>query len=208
MKASGVCLLLILATEAVLGEVPESILGTWHFDAVRTISEHIDRVARSRPDVITTETAARQTAELTQLVDQPGPQATITFTEHKIISNAGDDRTLVPYRVIGGNSRLGIVESTDKEGYTSVVNIRLIEGGIAIETTNCQEQPEQCQRERRRAMEQLKERQQGEVATTSSSKPFTAIGSDQRQVVGPGSSLPRDDLSQPKWMYFKQALDE
>ena len=212
MKAFGICLLLILTPATTLGEAPESILGTWHFDLVRTMSENIDRVAQARPDVISVDIAETQKAALSDLAEQSNHQATITVTKDTIISTSADaGSTTMSYTVIGGNSRLVIVESTDHEGYESVVNIRLVEGGIAIETTNCQENPEQCQRERRRAMEQLRKKHHVDSSTNTvvdgSPDAFIAIGSSDEPRLGRlSSSPPRDDLSQPRWVYFKQVM--
>ena len=52
-----------------------------------------------------------------------------------------------------------IIESIDKDGFASVSHVRLVEGGIAMETTDCQAKPEQCERERRRTVERLKKQQ-------------------------------------------------
>lgn len=168
---------------------------------VRTMSEHIDRVADARPDLISLEQAQTQKATLIELVEKSNVQSTITITE-KTISSSGADITLMtrPYTVIAGNSRLVVVEFTDDDGYESVTNIRLVEGGIAIETTNCQEKPEQCQRERRRAMEQLDKRQQSISSVRIAS-------SDEPKIEGLTSSTPADSMSQPKWVYFKKLDD-
>ena len=85
MKAPGICLLLALTPATALGQFPESIVGTWILDPVRTISEHIDRVAQAHPDVISVDDAETQKAALSD-VKQANPQVTITFTEDTISS--------------------------------------------------------------------------------------------------------------------------
>jgi hypothetical protein len=208
MNLTRICLLLVLAPGSSVGEAPESILGTWHFDLVRTMTEHIDRVAQARPDLISAEAAALQKSQLPELAKQARAQATVTITEDTIISRTGDDRIQSSYRVIGGNSALVMIESTDEEGYTSVTHVRLVDGGIAIETTNCQEQPEQCERERRRAVEQLSNAQRQSSVPTDEPGAIAAMGSAGPLVDGAGSPQRHDGVSQPKWVYFKQAADE
>ncbi len=161
MRAFAICVLLILIPlETTLGETPESIIGTWQFDSVRTISEHFDRVAKARSDVIDHDQVEAMKAGLAVRAEEADPQVSMTITEDTITStNPNSGTTSAPYTVIGGNSRLFVIESTDDEGYAWVINIRLVEGGIAIETTDPETRPEQWERERRRAMEQITKRQ-------------------------------------------------
>ena len=211
MKGIVVGLMLILTPSTVFGEVPESIIGTWHFDLVRTMSEHIDRVAQARPDMISLEYAAAQKVAMAELAKQSKPQVTMTFTKDTVTSTNLDSRPIkMRYSVIGGNSRLIIAQTIDDEGYGSVVNIRLVENGIAIEPTNCREQPEQCERERRRAMEHFS-KTHGDDPTAvqgDSSVTFLAANSDEPTLDGLETSPPHDDISQPRWIYFKRADEE
>jgi len=82
MKALGI--VLFLASGASYGEVPESIVGVWRFDMVRTMSEHIDRLAKLRADVVTPEVAETQKAALQGLPSQIDTLPKLTITENTI----------------------------------------------------------------------------------------------------------------------------
>lgn len=166
---------------------------------VRTMSEHIDRVAQSRPEVASLESFQAQKSAAAISAEKSNPSITVTITKDTITSSSSNvEPATTPYTVIGGNSRLVVIESTDEEGYESVANIRLVEGGIAIETTNCQEQPEQCKRERQQAMEKLRKKQDENRSTNT-------VISNEASYDGIVSTPPRNDLSQPRWVYFKPA---
>lgn len=154
-----VFLLTLTLTQTTSAEVaPEAILGSWQFDSVRTMSEHIDSIARNRPDVVGLEQIESMKRSLAERAPQVDRQVIITFTEDVMISiNTTSGTTRFPYKIIGGNVGLVMIEFTDDYGYQSVVNIRLVEGGIAMETTDCRAQPQQCEREKRRAMNQMNE---------------------------------------------------
>jgi len=85
---------------------------------------------------------------------------TLEITEDTLTSKSSDFGEMAShYRVIGGNARMVVIEGTDAQGYKSIGNIHLVEGGLAIETTDCTNDPEPCERVRRRAMEQLRTKQ-------------------------------------------------
>jgi len=197
MRVIGILLLLVLTSVPASGEIPDSIVGTWNLDMLRTMNEHLDRMAQARPDVISSEIAQAQKSAMSKQTAQISTQVVITITKDSITTtNANAEPITTPYTVIGGNSRLVVVESKDPEGYESVVNIRLVEDGIAVETTNCREQPEQCKREQQRAVKQLKDK-----ADKNSS---TRVDYDSN-LDGAISSPPVDEMSQPKWVYLRKA---
>lgn len=190
-----------------LGETPESIVGTWQFDSVRTISEHVDRVAKARSDVIDHDQVEAMKAGLAARAEAADRQVSMTITEDTIMStNPNSGTTSAPYTVIGGNSRLFVIESTDDEGYAWVMNIRLVEGGIAIETTDPETRPEQWERERRRAMEQMTKSHID--ALRGSSDPVTDMVIVDNALGGAASLPTRDTESRIRLVYFRAATAE
>ncbi len=182
-------------------EAPESIIGTWHIDLGRTMTEHIDRVARARPDLLTVEAVESAKLSVAESSDQPSP-VTLTITEDEIVSQAtGAAPTTIPYTMVGGNSRLVIVEFTDEEGYKSVSHIRLVEGGIAIEPTNCRAYPEVCERQRARAVVKT----QSESSTVEAGGLSIAESGDLDEQRNADAEGPSEHPSQPRWFYFKRA---
>jgi len=205
MKALGI--VLFLASGASYGEVPESIVGVWRFDMVRTMSEHIDRLAKLRADVVTPEVAETQKAALQGLPSQIDFLPNMTITENTITNETAPGFNAT-YRVIGGNSRLVIIDGKNDAGFAWVGHIRLVEGGIALETTDCETYPEQCAYGRRRAITQ-----NGVVADANTIAAVTDGGeastelyiSGGTQVDGPSSTEIFHPPSQPKWLYFTRA---
>jgi len=195
MRVCGIFLLLILSSTTAWGEVPESILGAWKVDMVRTMNEHIDRIAQTYPDLGHVKDYEAARADLVKRAVEMNSQLIVTFSKNTITSaSAKMEPVTAPYTVIGGNSRLVVIESTDDDGYETVVNIRLVEGGIAFETTNCRDKPEQCKYERRKAIERSKE-----SGDKYSSTNFDI--DDERDIDG----VAVEDIYLPKWAYFEPA---
>lgn len=180
MKAFAVCFLSILTPATTLGAAPESILGTWQFDVVRTVREFLEQrpssgshpnspATKSRPEIVDLEQIAQTEASIarnyaadsseqhTRSSEAVNRQAIVVFTADTMTAINSESGTVsVPYKLIGGNVGLVVVQVTDDKGYESVLNIWLVESGIAVETTDCQTYPEQCVRERQRAKEIMK----------------------------------------------------
>jgi hypothetical protein len=206
MMKSILIAILFFASGECLAEVPDSIVGTWHFDTVRTMSNHIDQLAKARPDLLTPETASTQKAALEGLHTQSGRQLTLTITENTILNEAAPGFNAT-YRVIGGNSRLVIVDGKNDAGFTWVGHIRLVEGGIAFETIDCITYPEQCAYGTKQAIEQMrqhtgakeKKNDEGDVAVELRASGETSV------IDGLVGAEDAQTYSQPKWVYFKRA---
>lgn len=211
------CWLLVLAPLTSLGDVPESIIGTWRLDLPRTVEQLIDQ--HPRPSAEAPATDSTRAADGSSVVLAPAYQdhateladpsnTTMTITEATISTTSRDMATVtVPYRVIGGNSRLVMIETQDDAGNESVVNIRLVEDGLAIESTNCREKPEQCRREREQRM-----RQHSKQDPFTSPQSDSVLQSDGNTVVAGSLAEPELDPAhahplQPAWVYFKR-VDE
>ncbi|HEX7037328.1 MAG TPA: hypothetical protein VF210_16270 [Pseudomonadales bacterium] len=120
------CFLLLLIPMAASGGSPESIIGTWRLNLPRSVAEHMQLGWQTPPDCWGTEPASPDAAGVT-----------LEITEDTLTWTSDDLGPVTSHtRVVGGNARLAI-----------------------IETTNCEESPEQCERERRRAREQLRKAQ-------------------------------------------------
>ncbi len=144
MKAFTVYLLLSMVPTVTFGETPESILGTWQFDVGRTMTEHLERIAEDRPEISDTEQFKQAKASFARSSEY-NPQVQLTFTEDTMTSKVGGiGVTIGSYKLIGGNAGLMVIQSTDVKGQEFVNNIWLVEGGIAIETTDCETYHEQC----------------------------------------------------------------
>ncbi len=202
-------ILLFVAVAASAAEIPDSIVGTWQFDLLRTVSEQVDRVARLHPDIINPDMAKAQKSALSKSTDMPETHILLTVSEDTITVEGTDSfLTTNSYTVIGGNSRLLVVESTDEDGYRSVLNIRLVDGGIAVETTDCRNNPEQCERDLQRTKEKLRERYQGRSAENSPTDvdPAGAVLSAEGSILEGTLAAPdRDEVTRLKWVYFKPA---
>ena len=82
----------------------------------------------------------------------------VKITETTITTDTGNNKALdVPYRIIGGNSNLYIVEGTDVEGDQIVSSIELIPGGLRMQTMDCIQYPKKCDPEGSMAEHQLRE---------------------------------------------------
>jgi hypothetical protein len=102
--------------------------------------------------------------------------------------NEASGTNVIAYKVIGGNSRLVVLDATSKDIGSTVLNVRLVEGGIAIETLDCQSQPEVCDRKR-------EQRTQAENAISTTTK-VVSDGSE-------AASAKRTGPAQPQWIYFR-----
>ena len=200
-----VVLLVVFGTvcTAQASEPPESIIGTWQVDLVRTMTEHLERMAASgRASVDPAHIASMQATFSRQAVQQQIRSAAITITEDAIISsdpNSGTTR--IRYKVIGGNARLVVVESLD-DGFESVVNIRLVDTGIAIETTDCRTYPEECVRQQRRAIATVKKRtDQPSMLAASPDGLVVASACSEGECAGEPVQH-QQPTDQPRWVYF------
>ena len=198
MRVVGIFLLLSMISATALGEVPESIVGTWRLDMTRTMNEYFDQIVQAQPESKSAQLPQEARTVLAEQAEEMNPEVTFSITKDTMTVTQGNEEPInTPYTVIGGNSRLVIIESTDDNGYETVLNIRLVEGGIATETTNCREKPEQCKRERQRAAGQKEER------SDASSSTYT-VNDYESDIDGDITSTHVDQVSQPKWVYFKQ----
>ena len=198
-------LLALIAVNS-LAQAPDSIIGVWHFDAVRTMTEALERRAEKEPERFTREMVDAQRVSIASLPTQAVPEVTLTISETTISTkNRSMSATSYPYRVIGGNARLVIVEVTDEQGFQTITNVHLLEDGIAIGSTDCWQMPEQCARERRRALAQFK-KQAGSgtrTATIVDSEGDVSIVSGDDNAVIHGTTAP--EYQQPRLVYFKPA---
>ena len=187
-----ILIFLALANPTVcLAEIPESIVGKWEMDFVRTMSEFIDQALAANPGVATPEQIKEKKAELATRGPQADGQLTAIITNDTIrmITQQASGSELVTYKVIGGNSQLLILDATSEEVGSAVVNIRLVEGGIAIATLDCQTQPDVC--ERMRAQQRM-----GAEDSIN-----TAIDREGNEIRVEGT--PQTAITQPQWVYFK-----
>lgn len=206
------CWLLGVATSAAAGgQVPESLLGTWEIDLARTVNAHMKEVARARPELfgIVERGAAAPAIDTGQASRQP-PVVVVEITDDTIISrNRHTGSTEMRYRVIGGNSRLAILELTDGSGYQMVNQVRFVESGIAVRATDCLQHREWCEREMRRSAGPLSSQTAADgtgadleaMASTVASAPTGEADAD---VAGAASPVP----SQPRWIYFRAVADD
>ena len=199
MKAFTVYLLLSMTPTVAFGEIPESILGTWQFDEVRTITEHLDRLAEYRPEISDTEQFKQAKASIARNAETVNPQVQLTFTEDTMTSKTNSGVFSAPYTVIGGNEGLLVLQYTDDEGYENVNNIWLVEGGIAFEPTDCRANPEQCARERT-----LQRR--GPIVDESGSTVLIIEGQDLSGATY--SPPPGNPSKQPQRLYFTRVDPE
>ncbi|MCZ6853739.1 MAG: hypothetical protein O7G86_07450 [Gammaproteobacteria bacterium] len=114
-------------------------------------------------------------------------QMTAIITEDTIstigtsIANRQQTNTM-SYTVVGGNARLVVIDATMPDGNSFHMNIRLVEGGIAMETPDCQANPEVCEREREQQ--------------ATSTFAFSTGSEPQPRQTRPGPT-------QPQWIYFR-----
>ncbi len=190
MRLRVITFLTLLTPIVCLAGVPESIVGKWQFDSVRTASGFIDQVQAANPGAATPAQIAEQKSEFAKYGEQADRQLTATITSDTIrMVNKRGEPTFIAYKVIGGNSRLVILDATSAEIGNAVINIRLVEGGIAIETLDCQSQPDVCERMRE---------QQRRRAESTSNKTVAVVSA------GPGApSAERPGPTQPQWIYFR-----
>ena len=189
MTSRTISFLTLLIPIACFADVPESIIGKWQFDSVRTISESMDQVIAANPGVVTSEEIEKQKAGLAKQSSRIDRQVTAIITSDTIrMVNETSGPTVLTYKVIGGNSRLVILDAKSEDVDSAVINIRLVEGGIAIETLDCQAQPEVC--------EHTREQQTHAVDTTNTAVTVVSEGSG-------AHSANRIVPSQPQWIYFR-----
>ena len=192
MTRRTITFLTLLIPIACFADVPESIIGKWQFDSVRTIGESIDRMIVANPGVATSEQIEKQKADLVKQGPRVDRQLKVTITSDAIrMVHETSGPTVLTYKVIGGNSRLVILDAKSEDVDSAVINIRLVEGGIPIETLDCQVQPEVCERTR--------EQQTHAVNTTNTA----VVGVSD----GTGAPSARPGSNQPQWIYFRHFPD-
>ena len=118
MKPALFLTLLLLPT-TLLGETPTSIIGTWHLDLVKTIGI-------SQPD------------DLATLLEQVKAAVTIVFTEDSLTVNSANQPPMKGrYTIFGGSSTELDFEFINQLGQKYISKIRLIDGGIAVDSMDC-----------------------------------------------------------------------
>lgn len=200
MKGFAVYLLLSMIPTVTFGETPESIIGTWQFDVVRTMTEHMDRIAEDRPEISETDEFKQAKASFARNAETVNAQVQLTFTEDTMTSKSSDIGAISgSYKLIGGNAGLMVIQITDDKGQEFVNNIWLVEGGIAIETTDCQTYPEQCAQQRTR-------QRRGPVIDSSGSHVIITEGQDLSGATY--SPLPGNPSKHPQRVYFTRVDPE
>lgn len=188
MRALAVCLFLILNPSTTLGESPKSIHGTWQFDVERTMTEYFDLVAKKLPLGGDPQLIEQMKASISLNAENLNHQMMVTFTEDSFTSYSETGSVgPLPYKVIGGNAGLVVIQYTDERGYEFFNSIRLVDGGIALKTTDCQVYPEQCERKHQSRIEMKNE----EYPSYNPS-----IIRDPPQSTRPNTG------NQPQWIYF------
>lgn len=181
MPLRSIWLLTLLTPSFALAEIPQTIVGTWHMDVGRSpcLEDDPEHSKCSAAFTVPCQTDIGH-----------GPHELI-FTNSTI--SQGDNTA--PYRVLGGNSALVIVESTDETGATFVTNIRLIDGGIAMQSLDCRAHREKCERSHKQAMQKITRRSS-----------TVEIAQDNPSVLVDGL-LPPEFNTPPLWVYFRGAQD-
>lgn len=177
--------LMLLIPIACFGDIPESIVGRWQFDSVRTMTEYMDQVFEANPEVATPEQIQEQKTGMAEHSAEADQQLTATITEDTISttnSNSRETKTM-SYKVVGGNTQLVVIDATLPDGNSFHINFRLVESGIAMETLDCHANPDVCKRERTRSR-----------ATDS----LTVVGSSESE-----PRRTRPGPTQPQWIYFR-----
>jgi len=161
-------MLLALASTS-LAETPHSIVGVWQFDSTRTMLEHIESI--KAPENIDQAKFAEQIADTKNGIDLRAPevdsQVTLTITQDSItFLNESSGTNTFSYKIVGGNSTLVVIQLSDKSGYEGIGKIRLVSNGIALEQTDCDTYPRQCEYERKRALADMRKKSEGAATVT------------------------------------------
>lgn len=195
MKRYLVLFLLLLPLSVVFAsEGPSSIVGVWQFDSARTMLEHIDSMPV--PENLDPTTYAQKIATLKEgLASQAilsDAQVKLTITpETMTIDNISSGTNTLFYEIVGGNSRLVVLELSNGSGFEGMAKIRLVTTGIAMERTDCDTYPRQCERERKLAQENMN-KQPKYTATTAEISIET----------------PRSRTATPKLIYFRPVAED
>lgn len=198
MSSHASLLLVLLIPSIALSDVPQSIIGTWQFHGVRLPCMEADPEHPNCPPV----------QELCAAASNLPANLELTFTE----STVGTAGKKIPYRMLGGNSALVIVESITDTGQAFITNVRLVEGGIAIQSLDCRVHREQCERgykeATKEAMKLLNERQAKDRANGIDPRPITHRGPALEIEDAIDGVLPPDFNKPPVWIYYKNKNQE
>ena len=179
--------LILLIPIACFGDIPESIIGKWQFDSVRTFGEWFDQMRQANPAGHSADMMQKQNTWVANEAEVNDQQGILTITEDTISTlnnNSGETKSM-SYSVVGGNSRLVVIDAASPDGDNLHINILLVEGGIARETVICMSDPGTCQRE-----------------STNRQARASSLGEPQSQ-----TSRTKQELSQPQWLYFRPFPD-
>lgn len=185
---------LFLIPPIAFGEVADSIVGRWQYDSVRTLNAFIDELLVAEPDALTPEqveelkSGAVKNADMVDKIDST-IKATITEDAISVINDHGQ-RTTSNYEVVGGNASLVVVSGKSSEGNEFLTNIRLVEGGIAMQTVDCESHPEMCE------FPQDPEQREPDAGRLTIVSP------------APGPPTTPGRPSQPRWIFFRPIADE
>ena len=181
MKKYCLVLLVPLATAHADG-IPDSIIGEWIFDSARTMSEHWLKIeAKQNVDPIAYQQKVDKMKErLSKVAPEVDAQASLSITSSTFtIKNDNSGTQVFSYQEIGGNSRLVVIEYSDSNGFEGIGKIRLVDGGLAFEQTDCQTYPRQCEIERKRAADRRLD--QTTNTATSTTDPHANDSEDHNQ---------------------------
>ena len=169
---------------AVWGAESGSIIGSWQFDSARTMIEHIQILAVQHPKVITPHVIEEQTKAFEANAAEADSFMSATITEKEILfRNRSVPERIVTYQEIGGSGDTLRLDATSADGRSAVLTVRFVEGGIAMETVDCQSQPHVCE----------------ERKTQSDGDSLTAVAGavDPSATQGPRGQPPR-------WIYLRR----
>ncbi len=193
-------------------EVPRSIVGTWVFDMERTMEDFLDKLRQHREAIAAGSRPATESgSEVFDLRPQPQVRADMTSSPagaraagtpllviddtHIVFHGTGLNGPMkkkTAYKIVGGNARLLMLEAQD-EAQTAVMNVRLVPGGLAVESTDCRRQTEACAE------------MYDQPPATQISGPDPVTGEFREVQVSP--RVPAGHESGIKWVYFKRAAD-
>ena len=199
--------LALITCPALAAETPDSIVGVWTLDLTRTMAEHIPAVSREHPELFPQPTLQSRRATVLSEAQQSA-LGTLTITDDEMIqTNPTSGTTISRYRVIGGNAASLTLEITRDDGIESVAQVRFVEGGFAIRSPSCVDDPDGCERKARRVAEVTQKapvagansttRIDGAIVVESESSMDTATASAPAGSTTPAGPAP------PTWFYFK-----
>lgn len=147
-KLYGLGLLLLITPIALISDVPETLVGYWQLDVVKTITDQIEQKLDTSSDTINAVTKREIMERLTKDVDQSSPEIFVTFTEDEmIIEIQGAVVKSESYIVTGGYDNKLMITTSDTKGMETYSTVILIDDGLIFEGTNCETYPDQCERE-------------------------------------------------------------